>query len=175
MMNFLENNYLKNNFSKSFQKTTPRPKIDLGDKPRKIWVKKSEFKCLVSFTCLRTCATNSQYFDCRCSRHMIRDKNILVDYKPLSEGLVTFGDGVTIRVLSRGNLNIDCFPRFKNVLHVDGLKDNLISIGQICDLNLNVIVRNVLFLILMVSMFWKVFVQWVIVTHLLHFHTRVTK
>ena len=69
---------------------------------------------------------------------MTVDKNILVNYKPLSEGLVTFGDGVNVRVLGRGTLNVDGFPRFKNVLHVDGLKPNLISISQICDLNLNV-------------------------------------
>ena len=98
---------------------------------------KSEFNCLVSFTRLLTCCTNSWYFDSGCSRHMIGDNNILVDYKPLLEGLVTFGDGVTTRVLSRGTLNIDGFPRLKNVLHVDGLKSNLISINQICDLNLN--------------------------------------
>ena len=62
-----------------------------------------------------------------------------MDYKLLSEGLVTFGDdGVTARVLGRGTLNIDGFPRFKNVLHVDGLKANLVSISQICDLNLNI-------------------------------------
>ena len=69
---------------------------------------------------------------------MIGDKNIVVDYKPVSEGLVTFGDGVTVRVLGRGTLNVDGFPQFKNVLHVDGLKANLISIYQICDLNHNV-------------------------------------
>ena len=103
-----------------------------------MWMKKSEFKCLVSFIYLRTCATNSWYFDSECSKHMTGDKDILVDYKPLSEGLVTFGDGVTARVLRRGTLNVDGFPRFKNVLHVDGLKVNLISISQICDLNLNV-------------------------------------
>ena len=38
----------------------------------------------------------------------------------------------------RGTLNVDGFSRFKNVLHIDGLKANLISISQICDLNLNV-------------------------------------
>ena len=66
---------------------------------------------------------------------MTSDKNILVDYRPLSEGLVTFCDRVTIRVLGKGTLNVNGFPQFKNVLHVDGLK---ISISQICDLNLNV-------------------------------------
>ena len=57
----------------------------------------------VLFTCLRTCATNSWYFDSEYSRHMIGDKDILVNYKPLSEGLVTFGNGVTARVPDRGN------------------------------------------------------------------------
>ena len=61
-MNFLENNYENTNFSRYFQKLTPRPKIDLGVKCRKMWVKKSDFKCLVYFTCLRTCTTNSWYF-----------------------------------------------------------------------------------------------------------------
>ena len=68
---------------------------------------------------------------------MTGDKSILVDYKPLLEDLVTFGDGVITRVLARGTLNIDGFPRFKNILHVDGLKANLIRISQICDLDLN--------------------------------------
>ena len=69
---------------------------------------------------------------------MTGDKDILLDYKPLSEGLVTFGDGVTTRVLGRGILNVENFPQFKNILHVHGLNANLISINQIYDLNLNV-------------------------------------
>ena len=69
---------------------------------------------------------------------MTGDKGILVDDKPLSEGLVTFGADVTIRVLGKGTLNVDNFTRFKTILHVDGFKANLISISQICDLNLNV-------------------------------------
>ena len=52
-----------------------------------------------------------------------------MNYKHLSEGLVTFGDGVTARILGRGTLNVENFQQFKNVLHVDGLKANLISIG----------------------------------------------
>ena len=52
-----------------------------------------------------------------------------MDYKPLSKGLVTFCDDVTARVLSNRTLNIDGFLQFKNVLHVDGLKANLISIS----------------------------------------------
>ena len=43
---------------------------------------------------------------------------------------MTFGDGVTTRVLSRETLNVNDFPLFKNMLHVDGLKANLISISS---------------------------------------------
>ena len=81
-----------------FQKPTPIPKIDLRNDSKMKWVKKCELKCFVSYTCLRTRATNAWYFDSGCSRHMMGNKDILVDYKSLSEGLVTFGDGVTVRV-----------------------------------------------------------------------------
>ena len=103
-----------------------------------MWVKKSEINCFVSSTYLEFVLLIHGILIVDCSRHMTCDKNILVDYKPLSEGLVTFGDDVTARVLGRGTRNIDGFPRFKNVLHVDGLKANLIGTSQICDLNLNV-------------------------------------
>ena len=101
-MNILENHYKKTNFSRYFQKHTPRPKIDLRNESKKKWVKKSELKCFISYTCLRTCATNSLYFHNGCSRHMTGNKDILVNYKPLSECWVTFGDSVTTRVLGRG-------------------------------------------------------------------------
>ena len=70
-------------------------------------------------------------FDSGCSRHIIGNKDILVNYRPLTEGSMMFGDGVTARVIGRGTLNVDGFRRFKIVLHVDGLKANLISISQI--------------------------------------------
>ena len=52
--------------------------------------------------------------------------------------MVTFDDGVTVRVLDGGTLNIDDFPWFKKVLHVEGFKANLINNSESCDLNLNV-------------------------------------
>ena len=106
---------------------------------------------------------------------MTGDKSILVDYKPLSEGLVTFGYDVTIRVLGKGTLNIEGFPWFKKVLHVEELKANLISVFKFVILILMLILtmRNVLFLILIGSVF--VFVFWIIVIHLLHHHTCVRR
>ena len=69
---------------------------------------------------------------------MIGDKSSLVNDKPESDGFMTSGDGVNKRVLRKGALNIGGFQKFKNVLHMDGLMANLISISQICELNLHI-------------------------------------
>ena len=49
---------------------------------------------------------------------------------------MSFGDGMKRRVLGKGTLDIDGLPRFESLLHVEGLKANLISISQLCDQNL---------------------------------------
>ena len=69
---------------------------------------------------------------------MIGNQSILTDYKSVSNGQVTFGNGVQGRVLGKGTLNMKGFLRLESVLHVDGLKTNLISISQIYDLDLHV-------------------------------------
>ena len=51
---------------------------------------------------------------------------------------MTFGDGVKGRVLGKGTLNLEGFQRLKGTRHVDQLKENLMSIREICDLNLHV-------------------------------------
>ena len=96
----------------------------MNDNSRLKRVKKSDLKCFVSYKCLKICATNSWYFDNVCYRHMTRNRDLLVNYRALYEGSVTFGDGVTVRILCKKTLNVDGFPWFKNVLHVDGLKAN---------------------------------------------------
>ena len=60
---------------------------------------------------------------------MTGNQGILDDYKTASEGQVIFGDRVKERVLGKGTLNIKGFSRLKGVLHVDGLKANLINIS----------------------------------------------
>ena len=49
---------------------------------------------------------------------------------------MSFGDGMKRRVLGKGTLNNDGLLRLNSVLHVKGLKANLISISQLCDQNL---------------------------------------
>ena len=64
---------------------------------------------------------------------MTGDKKFLKDYKTIDVGHVTFGDGVKGRVLGKGTLDFEGLLSLKNVLHVDGLAANLISISQLCD------------------------------------------
>ena len=54
------------------------------------------------------------------------------------EGTITVGDGKKINIIGKGTIVITRFLTLKNVLLVDGLKANLISISQLCDDNLNV-------------------------------------
>lgn len=64
---------------------------------------------------------------------MTDDRSFLKDVKSCTEGHVTFGNGVKGKVLRKGMLDIECLPRLKNVLLVEGLKANLNSISQLCD------------------------------------------
>ena len=115
MLNYVQNIFMRKSFLDSKLRKTPRPKIDLNHKIKKIWVRKSDLTCLASFICLRACATNSWYFDSDCSRHMTGDKSILVNYKSVSDGFVTFGDGVQGKILEKGTLNIEGLPKLKRL------------------------------------------------------------
>ena len=47
--------------------------------------------------------------------------------------IVTFGDYFKWKIISIGNIKIGSSPLIKNIILVDGLKYNLLSIGQFCD------------------------------------------
>ncbi|XP_062100907.1 uncharacterized protein LOC133806836 [Humulus lupulus] len=86
-----------------------------------------------AFTCHKLHASSSWYFDSGCSRHMTGNASILTNFTSLKCGVVTFGDGMTGNILEKGTLNVDGLPKVKKVLLVDGMKANLIYIGQIYD------------------------------------------
>ena len=69
---------------------------------------------------------------------MTGNRKYLTNYHIVVESHVAFGDGEKGRVLGKWTLNADGLPRLKNVLHVEGLKANLLSINQLCDQKLNV-------------------------------------
>ncbi|KAH9780169.1 hypothetical protein KPL71_007985 [Citrus sinensis] len=61
---------------------------------------------------------------------------VVAHSSPAHQENVTFADGVKSQVLGKGILNVEGFPKLDNVLHVEDLKENLLSISQICDQNL---------------------------------------
>ena len=48
-------------------------------------------------------------------------------------GCVTFGDGSKKRVVGKGTIFVPRLPSLSNVLFIDGLKANLISISHLSD------------------------------------------
>lgn len=73
------------------------------------------------------------YLESGCSRHMTGNKEYLTDYIKSRRESVTFVDGVKNKVVGMGTLNIEGMPKPKNVLHVEGMKVNLIIISHLCD------------------------------------------
>ena len=60
----------------------------------------------------------------------------MINLQPCSLESLTFGDGGKGTVLGSGSLKVPVMAKQENVLLMDGLKVNLISISQLCDDNL---------------------------------------
>ena len=67
---------------------------------------------------------------------MTNNKRLLSNVLPLSLDSITFGDSAEGSVLRSGSLNVPSLAELRDVLLVDGVKANLINIGQLCDQNL---------------------------------------
>ncbi|XP_073277629.1 uncharacterized protein [Primulina huaijiensis] len=103
---------------------------------RQIWVPKVKTHCNVVYTSLRTNTAGHWYFDSGSSRHMTGSREHLTDYVEQRCGRVTYGGGAKGKIVGKGTLNVEGLPKLHNVLHVEGLNSNLISISQLCDDNL---------------------------------------
>ena len=107
---------------------------DFGKTPitqRYIWIPKN--KGLLVHTALKAVDHSLWYLDSGCSRHMTGDRAYLSTIIEYEGGTVTFGDGNIAKVVGKGTLNVPNMPVIEDVLYVDGLKHNLLSISQICD------------------------------------------
>ena len=97
---------------------------DLSSKHEVCFMMKSAFK--VMDTCL-------WYLDSGCSRHMIGDRSLFKVFESKKGGNVTFGDRSKLQIKGKGIISLSKLPDIANVLYVEGLKVNLLSISQICD------------------------------------------
>ena len=73
------------------------------------------------------------YLDIGCSRHMTGDKTKFAKLDLKKEGFLTYKDNNKGRILGNGVIGNGSSFNIKNVLLVEGLKHNLISISQLCD------------------------------------------
>ena len=73
---------------------------------------------------------------------MTGDKNLFMDLKPKIRGDVTFGDNLKGQIEGIGTIGNKSSIFIENVLLVNGLKHNLLSISQLCDKGFKVIDRK---------------------------------
>ena len=69
---------------------------------------------------------------------MMGDEVQFTALKPNDGGFVTFEDNGKGMIIRIGNINKNSSTSIENVLHVKGLKHNLLSISQLCDKRCNV-------------------------------------
>ena len=103
---------------------------DLSSKHEVCFMMKSTFK--VMDTCL-------WYLDSGFSRHMTEDRSLFKVSEFKKGGNVTFGDGSKSQIKGKGTISLPGLPNIANVLYVEGLRVNLLSISQICDQDLMVL------------------------------------
>ena len=94
--------------------------IDLSSKDEVCFMMKSAFK--VIDTCL-------WYLDSGCSSHMTRDRSPFKVFESKKGGNVTFGDRSKSQIKGKGIISLPGLLDITNVLYVEGLRVNLLSIS----------------------------------------------
>ena len=81
------------------------------------------------------CATKKQdlwNIDNGCSKHMISDPTNFIKLKD-NKSIVTFGDNKSSKIIGKGTTVINSKIKAENVLLVENLKLNMISVSKTCD------------------------------------------
>lgn len=60
---------------------------------------------------------------------MTGDKSLFTHLAEVHDRRVTFGDGNSARIIGKGTVEVPGIPKLNDVLYVEGLKHNLISIS----------------------------------------------
>src|ERR1044072_9766518 len=81
----------------------------------------------------------SWYLDSGCSRHMTGRKHMFQSLELKDGGYVGFGGNQKGKVIGSGTISNGSLPSITNVLLVDGLMHNLLSISQLSDKGYDII------------------------------------
>ena len=73
------------------------------------------------------------YLDSGYSRHMTGNRSLFKVFESKKGGNVTFGNGSKSQINGKGIISLTGLLDIANVLYVEGLRVNLLSISQICD------------------------------------------
>ena len=88
------------------------------------------FMMKFAFKVMDTCLW---YLDSGCSRHMTEDRSLFKVFESKKCGNVTFGNGSKSQIKEKRIISLPGLLDIANVLYVEGLRANLLSISQICD------------------------------------------
>ena len=78
------------------------------------------------------------YLDSCYLRHMMGNQHLFVSLSKTQGGTITFGDDEDGGIVGTGNIDKSPSIILEDVLFVDGLKANLVSISQLCNKDLDV-------------------------------------
>lgn len=92
----------------------------------------------IFYTSPRVSLFEDWYFYSGYPRHMILEKNYLKGIETYSNSCVTFDDNAKVKIIGKCKLYHHGIPCLNDVLLVDGLTTNLISISQFYDQDLYV-------------------------------------
>nr|KYP44449.1 hypothetical protein KK1_034026 [Cajanus cajan] len=73
---------------------------------------------------------------------MIGDKSKFVSLQEKESGTITYGDNNKGKILGSGTISNSSNTLIEDVLYVEGVKYNLLSISQLCDKNFNASFNN---------------------------------
>jgi hypothetical protein len=94
----------------------------------KIWKKNEDNKCGLVLSAQTQ--KNPWYIDSGCSSHMTCDKRKFLSLKESKSGSVTFGNDALGKIRGKGLVILsNGGGRAQDVLFIDGLKDNLLSVS----------------------------------------------
>jgi hypothetical protein len=109
-----------------------KPYLNPAAENFKVWKKKKDDQCRLVLLSQRQ--KNPWYIDSGCSKHMTGDKSKFLTLSENKSGNLTFGNDAPGKIKGKGMVSLSNGKvKAQDVLFVDGLKHNLLSVSQVCD------------------------------------------
>ena len=119
----------------------PEPRISRSTKDLKVWKTKEDLKCGIVLSVQKQ--NDPWYIDSGCSKHMTGDKNKFLSLKEGKTGNVTFGNDAPGKIRGKGMVSLSNGQgKAQDVLFVERLKHNLLSVSQVCDRGCEVVFNS---------------------------------